>query len=505
MDTLRNTLSSWLQQVGFVNGNPFATANADQESSLLPEYFVDTGHYNLVVGDPRAPQTTLIFAPRGCGKTAYRVMLEQQCYPHSDQLNTLVLPHVTFDRLYTDTYEGLRQQLHKHITSIIQVGLRALIQTLACDPDIAQRVNSLHGYRMRAQIEKYRPELVMPLEIWRTIQVANSTLASDWSHFAEIFSTGQFRSWSEEIGKPTILWWNHIVDPLTSSTPGASSPIGDFIEFVELVQSLGISSVYAVVDRLDELPETADSPSAVVDLILPLVAHLPLMETPGAAFKFFLPLTTFDLLNDNPKARLDRLPVRSITWSDDLLTEMLEKRLSAFSSGRIRSLSQLAREPLTDTLEHEMVQWANGSPRRLLRLGELLFMEQAQRAREKSLLLTREAWEAAYAAFSRDYPPPRVVVDVSVPQMWVGRRNIGLTPLEHRFLLTLYQSGGWSEKERLVFNVWDTTEGVSDQAVSRLVRRIREKIEPFPGSPIYLLTEHNQGFRLEHLGEVPER
>jgi len=33
------------------------------------------------------------------------------------------------------------------------------------------------------------------------------------------------------------------------------------------------------------------------------------------------------------------------------------------------------------------------------------------------------------------------------------------------------------------------------------VRRIREKIEPLPGAPIYLLTEHNQGFRLEYLEE----
>ena len=41
--------------------------------------------------------------------------------------------------------------------------------------------------------------------------------------------------------------------------------------------------------------------------------------------------------------------------------------------------------------------------------------------------------------------------------------------------------------------------GVTDQAVSRLVRRLREKIEPYPSDPVYLLTEHSAGFRLQHV------
>ncbi len=57
-------LENWLQQVGFTNGNPFATNEAEQESRILPEFFVDTGHYNLVWEGASALHTTLVFAPR---------------------------------------------------------------------------------------------------------------------------------------------------------------------------------------------------------------------------------------------------------------------------------------------------------------------------------------------------------------------------------------------------------------------------------------------------------
>lgn len=509
METLPNTLGNWLNQVGFVNGNPFATANAEQEGHFLPEYFVDTGHYNLVVGNPESSQTTLIFAPRGAGKTAYRVMLERQCYPYSDQLNTLVVSHITFDQLFTVTSSSLRQRLYAHIASILKTGLRALVETLFQNPVVAGEMNPIRGKRMSGQMKRYAPELLAQLEDWQSVSVQEvaATSTMNWSYFEEVFPTSKFTPpspGSSQTSEHLPRWWNQVINRSNPSSVQTSSPVEDFVDFVRLIQTLGISSVYVVVDRLDELPETADNPEAVVDLIIPLVSHLPLMETAGAAFKFFLPTATRNPLHANPRARLDRLPIRTIAWSDDLLAEMLEKRLAAFSNGRILSLSQLAKEPLTESLEQEMIQWADGSPRRLLRLGELLFLEQANQAGDDSLLLTRDAWEAAYTLFSRYYPPPQVVVDDTIPQMWVGRRNIGLTPLEHRFLLTLYESGGWSEKERLIFKVWDTSDGVSDQAVSRLVRRIREKIEPSPGSPVYLLTEHNLGFRLEHLGEAPE-
>ncbi|HOC20829.1 MAG TPA: hypothetical protein PKL16_04970 [Anaerolineae bacterium] len=79
-EALSQKLEQWLKAVGFVKGNPFATANAEDERTFLPECFVDTGHYFSILGDP---QTTLVLAPRGGGKTAYRVMLDSNAIPRA--------------------------------------------------------------------------------------------------------------------------------------------------------------------------------------------------------------------------------------------------------------------------------------------------------------------------------------------------------------------------------------------------------------------------------------
>lgn len=455
VETLTRRLDRWLKAVGFGSGNPFATANAEYERTFLPECFVDTGHYPLILGDPKDPRTTLVLAPRGAGKTAYRVMLEQQGYPQSNTLNVLVISYLNFDHFFEQEPASLRQALQCHLRASLRLGLRSLDATLARFPEI--RAGVTPGWRgMLLDLQyKYAPELVP---------------AAAEGSFPNLERTAT----------------------------------EDFRTLVALVQQLGIAGLYVMVDRLDEQPETADSPPAILDLLLPLVAHLPLMEHEGVAFKFFLPLEIKALLEETPKVRLDRLRIYTVEWDEALLQQLLEKRLAVFSEGRIKALGQLARTPLNETVDRELVQWANGSPRRLLRLGELLLLEHARRMPDDEALLTPEAWENACLQFQRDYRPPGLSVDPLKAQVRIGTRLIGLTPLEHKFLLTLSEGRGWCEKETLIQKVWDATEGVTDQAVSRLVRRIREKVEPLPGSPIYLLTEHNQGFRLEHLQDSPE-
>lgn len=447
-------LDRWLKAVGFGHGNPFATANAEYERAFLPECFIDTGHYPLILGDPESPRTTLVLAPRGCGKTAYRVMLEQQGFPQSETLNVLVISYLSFDHFFESEHGALRQALQSHLRAILRQGLQALHETFERFPEIGARIDSSSLQLLRALQHKYAPELLPA---------------------AEALALPSLRGTSME----------------------------DFTALVQLVRQLGIAGMYVVMDRLDEQPETADSSAAILEMLLPLLAHLPLMEHSGAAFKFFLPSEMEPLLHSAPKVRLDRLQIYKVTWDEGLLQQLLEKRLTTFSDGRIRALAQLASAPLNETIDREMVQWANGSPRRLLRLGELLLREHIRQMQDEEVLLTQDAWESAFVQFQRDYPPPGLSVDLSIPQVYLGTRTVTLTPLEHKFLLALYENHGWCEKEALILKVWDTVEGVTDQAVSRLVRRIREKIEPLPSAPIYLLTEHNQGFRLEHLQDLP--
>lgn len=72
-----------------------------------------------------------------------------------------------------------------------------------------------------------------------------------------------------------------------------------------------------------------------------------------------------------------------------------------------------------------------------------------------------------------------------------------LSPQEHRLLASLYQkAGAVCTKEELRAALW---EGgiVEDSALASLVRRLREKIEPDPTHPIFIVTVPGFGYRLD--------
>src|SRR5678815_4585587 len=68
-------LSKFLSSRGF-SENPFASTNADKESKLAT-YFVPPPYFTSVKGDPNHAKSNVVLAPRGGGKTAQKVMLEE--------------------------------------------------------------------------------------------------------------------------------------------------------------------------------------------------------------------------------------------------------------------------------------------------------------------------------------------------------------------------------------------------------------------------------------------
>jgi len=500
-DTLSLRLGSWLRQVGFTNGNPFATSEADREHRLLPEFFVDTGHYDLIWGDPDIPQTALIFAPRGGGKTAYRVMVQSQCCPADPRSDVLAVLHTYFEPILArvGTPEGVDAE--SHIRMILKGGVRALLDTLCRYQERAEDFPRHQRSRLAWFLRRFAPGEVGPIKVLTRLRSVRQEFDPSWDSFRQSVREVRLRellACSDLLEDPVARFLGDVVDSIPEPLDPQSPPHRLLAGFVDLARSSELKTVYILMDRLDEAPETANDPEMIVNLLEPLLASLPIMETPGAAFKIFLPRLVFEPLRVCRTVRLDRLGVYGIEWEDRLLAEMLSRRLLAYSNGRIRSLAQICTSPLAEFIDQKMVEWADGSPRQMLRLGNLFFRVHVSRPGEISLLLTDEDWGKACTAFFREYTP-LLRVDEEMPRVFVGKRRVALTALEHKFLFALHRRGGWCEKEELIGEVWGVGEGVTDQAVSRLVRRIREKIEPVPSNPIYLITEHGLGFRLENV------
>jgi hypothetical protein len=496
-------MRNWLQEIGFSHGSPFATSEADRETQLLPEFFIDTGYYDVLWGDPRNPQTVILFAPRGGGKTAHRVMVQSQCCPLRPQADVLAVPHTNFGRILAG-YHGDPAQIRAedHIREILRQGLRGLLDALCNDPDLAISLPAPLRSRLAWFCRELAPHLVSPLEILERLQAVDPDFQPDWSAFQIGVRSGrlkQLAAGSSLLDEPIGKFIADLIDGEPEPLEQGAPLVDRFAAFVKMAQSCGLAAVYVLVDQLDEVPETASNTEAMVDLLEPLLAHLHLMEMPGVAFKLCLPQTLRDRLLARPTIRQDRLLIQEMSWSDDLLEEMLQRRILAYSAGKYRSLGQICSSPLDEKIDHEIVRYADGSPRRLFRLGELLFHAHLGASTEVSVLLCQEDWDNALATYRGEYVP-LFRLDEHIRQVYVGARRVELSAMEYDFLYCLYEGRGYRGKEELAQIVWGDVRGVkSDQAISRLVRRIREKIEVDAGAPVYLVTERGRGFRLEHV------
>jgi hypothetical protein len=98
--------------------------------------------------------------------------------------------------------------------------------------------------------------------------------------------------------------------------------------------------------------------------------------------------------------------------------------------------------------------------------------------------------------------PPALHVDAETRRVYV-RGNEAKPPLSNeqfRLLLYLYERAGKVVgREELVQHVWPDVhaEGVSEEALDALVRRVRERIVQAGGERSYIVTLRGQGFRLE--------
>jgi DNA-binding response OmpR family regulator len=75
---------------------------------------------------------------------------------------------------------------------------------------------------------------------------------------------------------------------------------------------------------------------------------------------------------------------------------------------------------------------------------------------------------------------------------------VRLTPLELRLLqLLVVSSGETVAVERLLLHIWGARGAGDRQLLKQLVHRLRQKIEPEPAMPRYILTATGEGYRFE--------
>lgn len=100
-------------------------------------------------------------------------------------------------------------------------------------------------------------------------------------------------------------------------------------------------------------------------------------------------------------------------------------------------------------------------------------------------------------------PPGRLRMDAAAHRVWLSGAELDppLSPPQYRLLEVLYRDPERVvTREQIVDSVWpgEQGEGISEQAIDALVRRLRERLAEADPEHSYILTVRGLGFRLSN-------
>ena len=91
-------------------------------------------------------------------------------------------------------------------------------------------------------------------------------------------------------------------------------------------------------------------------------------------------------------------------------------------------------------------------------------------------------------------------IDETNQEVWVGTRQVSLTPTEYELLLYLYRRQGElcrrADIVRDVFHLQDPSPDDEASLINTNIGRLRAKVESEPGPPRYIITVRSAGYKL---------
>ncbi len=478
--SIQNAILQWWRYWGFKD-NPFATSDASdaEEEHILPFAFVDTGRLERIKGNATKPQTILFFAPRGCGKTAHRRKLESEACPARINKEILTVSYTEFSFWRRLPQRPLPED---HVSMVVFLALDSLFRTVAkSQKDQIKNLSPAFIDEFAFLCRKYSSGM---LDQIRSDQSGVMFLPG----IKNVESKDAFSAFLVRLQKAK----NH-KDSLRDFTYHDAAKA-----VVKLAQEFGLKAIYVLVDAVDEVFLDGIS---WMDCLEPLMSDLQLMNhTPGLAFKFFLPTEYKKELFQRGLARGDKLSYAELFWTTDDLELLLSSRLRAFNEAGVNSLRMMCEPQLATNIDHLLIEKSQYIPRNLLQLGQHLVAVHCQNPKTKQFL-TYQDWQMALKEaensawfLKQDFGMP--LLEISGSTVCIGPTPVSLTRQEFDFLWCLAENGGTSSKETIIEAVYEAGEGVSDNSLSSLVKRLREKLGDEPKNPRYLDTLPRFGFRL---------
>jgi hypothetical protein len=356
------TKKEYIKSLG-LDQNPFQYTNADKEINLIDQYFIFPDYFEDVWGDPENPVSNIIYAPRGGGKTAQRLMIEKRA-ANFDEVLTITYTDHDLSNFKSADEIGLSYHL-EYLNRLLLLAFFDKLHSLndfdyIYEFDFAERQ---YIYKL-CRIYLFETPASFPKQAINSLKTIEDHAFDLWKKFKGPISD-IIKVISKAKGAEVDISKIELDKKLQMSHKD------NFLNLIDLLKRLGTETIYILIDKVDEQSLTGNDPRASYSFISALIKDLELLEIDGVGFKFFL----WDALKPYcaKDARPDRLFSFTLQWEYSQIRNMLNKRLEAYSSKKINSAIDLFEEKkgLGRT-----VLFSEFSPRDCIRICNRILSEQ---------------------------------------------------------------------------------------------------------------------------------
>jgi hypothetical protein len=439
----------------------FKTLKAENEPWLGDVFIPLPAFERLTEG-----HSTILYGETGSGKTAMRLALKKE---HQENVFTaLWLPEPILENPASGT--ALAQQA-------MQQAVRACLEGLILEGSLPERLGEPSSH----------------------IASALQWFLKSYLPFDPAF---YLQSQADRLSGAETQWYLKLLEQPFPAVISEQANLKDQMRLLLLIlRAAKYERLWLAIDGFERWTprQTGEQVQALLEAVL---STLVFFDLPNVAFKFFLPASFKSILHKTSGVERHRAEEVQLTWSVENLKAMLEKRITyALSSSKKITLDALCESG-------EFLKWlgeyGGASPRAWLEFTAPLVAEYQRQGKRLTAAQTRE--------FIRKHPAP-LRLDRERREVWFGKKciSIGSVP-EFRVLEYLaLRPGKIGSLEELYYYAYKELETIPDKgepawtpkdtwraAMDTLLWRVRQKIEPNPKEPIYLITHHGKGLELLH-------
>lgn len=439
----------------------FKTLKAENEP-WLGDVFVSLPAFERLL---EVDGSTILYGEAGSGKTAMRLALSKE--RGKKILTTFWQPEPILENPASGT--ALAQQA-------IKQALRACVESLVLEGSLPQRLGEPSSHIASALLWFLQNHL--PFDAILYIQDQASRLSQDEAQ-----------------------WYLKLLEQPLPSVVKEEASFKDQIRLLLMIlRAAKYERLWLAVDGLERWTplRAGEQVEASLEAFLSTLVYF---DFPEVAFKFFVPAFFKSAFRKTSGVERHRAIEIELNWSAETLLEMLENRLACALSSKKASLASLCDE---EEFLNWLKEYGGTSPRAWLEFTAPLVMEHQKRGKRLASAQTRE--------FILQHPAP-LRIHRERREVWLGEKRItSCSTLEFHVLEYLSaRPGKIAPLEELYYYTYKELNEVPDKgdpawvhpktwrgAMDNVLLRIRQKIEPDPKNPLYLVTHHGKGVELLH-------